>query len=132
MAGVFASCSVYLYDPTYPLRQREFAADTWREGDVRTRGEMVQDLLDSGRLIGMERGAIVELLGDPVTAEPKEILSRFDFLTPERAREIMGDPETASARYLYYSVETGYRRWDYGISIVLDETGVARNQFLHD
>ena len=132
MIAVFAGCSTYLYDPTYPLRQRDFASDDWRQGDQRARGEMVRDLMESDALIGLKRGEIVDLLGEPFTASEDEILDRFHFLTPERGREILGEAGSRASRYLYYSVETGFRRWHYGLSIVLDDSGIARYQFLHD
>jgi len=55
----------WLLDPTSLWNAREFDSLSWREGDVELRVNMIDNLIDSERLIGLTSEQVIELLGEP-------------------------------------------------------------------
>ena len=62
---LFATLKSCWDDPTGFWKARDFDAVAWRAGSVDTRVSMVDDLLESERLIGLESAAVLDLLGAP-------------------------------------------------------------------
>lgn len=44
---------------------QSFVAERWREGSIRERGRMVEDLQNNKRLQGLSRADVLALLGEP-------------------------------------------------------------------
>lgn len=61
-----ASWRMYAYLNPAPLSQRRFDRQSWLGGNAIERGSMVNDLLSSGRLLGLSRPEVRQLLGDPL------------------------------------------------------------------
>lgn len=61
IAGV-ATIYFSAVDPFF--RARSFDATSWKDGDVRTRGEMIQDLIEGPYLKGKSDEEVVALLGE--------------------------------------------------------------------
>lgn len=57
-----SSCAV---DTTDIKNDVKFDSDKWKSGDNRTRGRMSESLLNDSILIGLDKSAIIDLLGEP-------------------------------------------------------------------
>jgi len=87
-----------------------FDSMAWRQGNIRARGTMVDDLTDRGRLVGKTREEVLAMLGPP---------------------------DRDHGELLFYVVDMGQRfgstPWTYGLRIYFDpKTGLASSVFYTD
>lgn len=106
-AAVIVRFSPQLYEPFFAARGVD--APGWREGDRLDRGRMARDLESSGRLLGLDRGQVLDLLGPP-------------------------DDRTEGS--MSYSVDLGDRfgshPWLYRLRVEFDGRGEVERVLLHD
>jgi outer membrane protein assembly factor BamE (lipoprotein component of BamABCDE complex) len=62
----------------HSFREREFNSMIWKQGGVRIRGEMVRSLQGKSVLLGMSKGQVVTLLGNPDEDESVQFRYRVD------------------------------------------------------
>ncbi|QDV35895.1 hypothetical protein [Tautonia plasticadhaerens] len=106
-AAVIVRLTPPLYEPFFAAR--EFDAPGWRAGDRLDRGRMTRDLESSGRLLGLDRGQVLDLLGPP----------------DDRTEDSMS-----------YSVDLGHRfgstPWLYRLRVEFEGRGEVERVLLHD
>jgi hypothetical protein len=82
VVGVVAACilgfAAYTSLRDYSFRQRQFDSSTWKQGDVRVRGEMVESLCAQSLLRDKTRDDVLALLGKPDEDHAGQLRYRVD------------------------------------------------------